>query len=76
MGYTIIYVRQDGADWVLLEEGHPEVLGRYLTRAQALDAAQRRAQSHCPCHIYLTDGEEQYSEIWGPNGIVPPSQES
>jgi len=71
MVYTFLYVRQDGEDWVITEDADSSVLGRYLTRAQALDGARRYAQTRCPCHIRVTDSDPEYSEIWESDGSVP-----
>lgn len=69
MSQSTFHVRLDNDLWLLQVGSGDAVLGRYITRGQALDAARRHAQLRLPSKICVFDPDGEYVELWGPDGV-------
>lgn len=65
----------DGEIWRVMQAGAKAPIGRYLTKAQALDAARALASRDVPSVVVLEDAEGTIRERWTDRGVMTPTRD-
>lgn len=55
--------------WTVRRKGADEPVGRYLTKAQAVDAARWAASRDMPSLVVVQTRDELSRETWTPDGV-------
>ncbi len=61
--------------WTVRRKGADKPLGRYLTRAQAVDAARWAASRDMPSLVVIQTSDGLSQELWTPDGIEVASKD-